>query len=150
MRCTHASTGPLTSGAPRSISAAACWPSLRSLAGETLNNPNGILAEKSGTLLIGSGKIGALRRVDLTTKTMTTLADGMAATDGIVPVRKDGVLVSDWNGQVFYVPKSGPKVPLLDTRAQKINAADIEYVHNGRLLFVPTFFNNRVVAYRLE
>ena len=120
------------------------------LSGEQLNKPNGILADGTGTILIGSTKMGALRRVDLATKTMTTIADGMAATDGIVTDGKGGHFVSDWNGQVFYVGKDGVKQSLLDTRTSKINSADIEYVKQRKLLLVPTFLKNTVVAYHVE
>jgi len=118
--------------------------------GEQLNKPNGVLAVGKDKLMVGSTKIGALRSVDLATKTMTTLADGMAATDGIVAEGKGNFFVSDWNGQVFHVSADGTKVQLLDTREQKINAADIDYVANKKLLIVPTFYKNSLVAYRVE
>ncbi|MFD2932957.1 SMP-30/gluconolactonase/LRE family protein [Spirosoma flavum] len=118
--------------------------------GEQLNKPNGVLAVGNDKLMIGSTKIGALRSVDLASKTMTTLADGMAATDGIVPEGKGNYFVSDWNGQVFHVNADGTKEQLLDTREQKINSADIDYVAKKKLLIVPTFFKNKLVAYRVE
>lgn len=118
--------------------------------GEQLNKPNGVLAVGKDKLMIGSTKTGALRTVDLNTKTMTTLADGMAATDGIVPEGAGNFFVSDWNGQVFHVSADGSKQQLLDTREQKINAADIDYVKSRKLLIVPTFFKNTLVAYRVE
>ena len=118
--------------------------------GEQLNKPNGVLAVGKDKLMIGSTKIGALRSVDLATKTMKTIADGMANTDGIVPEGKGNYFVSDWNGQVFHVTADGTKEQLLDTSEQKINAADIEYVEKKKLLIVPTFFKNKLVAYRVE
>lgn len=118
--------------------------------GEQLNKPNGLLAVGKNKLMVGSTKIGALRSVDLATKTMTTLADGMAATDGIVAEGKGNYFVSDWNGQIFHVNADGTKVQLLDTREQKINAADIDYIANKKLLIVPTFYKNSLVAYRIE
>ena len=118
--------------------------------GEQLNKPNGLLAVGTDKLMIGSGKIGALRTVDLATKAITTLADGMAATDGIVPEGKGNYFVSDWNGQVFHVNASGTKQQLLDTRAGKVNSADIEYVAKKKLLIVPTFYKNSLVAYKVE
>ena len=87
--------------------------------GEQLNKPNGVLAVGKDKLMIGSTKIGALRSVDLNTKTMTTLADGMANTDGIVPEGKGNYFVSDWNGQIFHVNADGTKEQLLDTRSDK-------------------------------
>nr|ARK13765.1 ATP-binding protein [Fibrella sp. ES10-3-2-2] len=120
------------------------------MSGEQLNKPNGVLADGNGSLLLGSTKIGALRRLDLATKKMTTLADGMANTDGIVSDGKGGFFVSDWSGQIFHVDKNGVKQSLLDTRASKINSADIEYIKSRKLLLVPTFSTNTVVAYKVD
>lgn len=120
------------------------------LEGEQLNKPNGVLAVGKDKLMIGSTKIGALQSVDVETKKITTLADGMAATDGIVAEGKGNFFVSDWNGQIFHVGADGTKVQLLDTREQKINSADIDYVANKKLLIVPTFYKNSLVAYRVE
>ncbi len=120
------------------------------MSGEQLNRPNGVLADGKGSILIGSTKIGALRRVDLATQKMTTIADGMANTDGIVTDGKSGYFVSDWNGQVFFIDKSGEKQSLLDTRSNKINSADIEYIRSRKLVLVPTFLKNTVVAYHVE
>ncbi|MEZ0483875.1 SMP-30/gluconolactonase/LRE family protein [Fibrella aquatica] len=120
------------------------------MSGDQLQKPNGILAEGNSSLLIGSTKTGALRRLDLATKTMTTLADGMGNTDGIAADGTGGHFVSDWNGQVFYVGKDGVKQNLLDSRAAKINAADIWYIKRGKLLLVPTFIKNSLVAYRVK
>lgn len=118
--------------------------------GEQLNKPNGVLAVGKNQLMIGCTKTGALRSVDVSTKTMMTIADGMAATDGIVPEGKGNYFVSDWNGRVFHVNADGTKEQLIDTRTDKINAADIDYVSKKNLLIVPTFFKNKLVAYRWE
>jgi len=118
--------------------------------GEQLNKPNGLLAMGKDKLMVGSTKTGALRSVDVNTKTMTTIADGMAATDGIVTDGKDNFFVSDWNGQLFFVQSGGEKQQLLDSREQKVNTADIEYIRSQKLLVVPTFFRNKLVAYRVE
>ena len=118
--------------------------------GESLNKPNGVLAVGNGKLMIGSTKLGALRAVDVATKTTMTIADGMAITDGIVSDGRAGYFVSDWNGQIFHVTGGGEKQQLLDTRQQKVSAADIEYVAKKRLLIVPTFFGNKLIAYRVE
>ena len=118
--------------------------------GEQLNKPNGLLAVGTDKLMIGSTKIGALRSVDVSTKAITTLADGMAVTDGIVPEGKGNYFVSDWNGQVFHVSADGKKEQLLDTRTDKINAADIEYVAKKKLLVIPAFYKNKLVAYKVE
>ncbi|MFD2574411.1 SMP-30/gluconolactonase/LRE family protein [Spirosoma soli] len=118
--------------------------------GEQLDKPNGLLAVGKDRLMVGATKKGELRSVDINTKTSTTIADGMTVTDGIVPEGKGNYFVSDWNGQIFHVMGSGQKEKLLDTREQKVNSADIEYVAKKKLLIVPTFFGNKLIAYRVE
>ncbi|GAB3951655.1 hypothetical protein GCM10028805_32220 [Spirosoma harenae] len=118
--------------------------------GEQLNKPNGLLAVGKDKLLIGSTKIGALQTVDVETKTITKIADGLSATDGIVPEGKNAYFVSDWNGQIFHVAADGTKEQLLDTRGAKINSADIDYVPKKKLIVVPTFYKNSLAAYRVE
>lgn len=117
--------------------------------GGEINNPNGLLAVGTKTLMVGSTKIGALQSLDVATKKLTKLADGMANTDGIVAVKKD-FIVSDWNGRIFYITANGEKQQLLDTRTEKVNSADIDYVPGKKLVVIPTFFKNKLVAYRLE
>jgi hypothetical protein len=58
--------------------------------------------------------------------------------------------VSNWHGEVYYVSSGGEAKKLLDTKDKKINAADIEYDAKSKLLFVPTFFANSVMAYELK
>ncbi len=118
--------------------------------GEQLDKPNGLLAVGKDKLMVGATKKGELRALNINTKTMMPIADGMTVTDGIVPEGKGNYFVSDWNGQIFHVSADGTKQQLLDTRGDKINSADIEYVAKKKLLIVPTFFGNKLVAYRVE
>jgi hypothetical protein len=39
---------------------------------------------------------------------------------------------------------------LLDTREKKVNSADIGYDPVNQIVYVPTFFKNNVVAYKLN
>ncbi|MGM9512025.1 SMP-30/gluconolactonase/LRE family protein [Larkinella sp. GY13] len=117
--------------------------------GGELNNPNGLLAVGTKKMMIGSTKIGALQSIDVETKAITKLADGMGNTDGIVAVGKD-FIVSDWSGRLFYITADGQKQLMLDSRPEKMNTADIEYVPGKKMIVVPTFFKNKLVAYRVE
>jgi sugar lactone lactonase YvrE len=69
--------------------------------GEQLNKPNGLLAVGKNQLMVGCTKTGALRSVDVNTKTMMTIADGMAVTDGIVPEGKATTLFRTGMGRFF-------------------------------------------------
>ena len=42
------------------------------------------------------------------------------------------------------------KTSLLRTKEEPTNTADIEYIQESKLLFVPTFFKNCVIAFRLS
>ena len=84
-------------------------------------------------------------------KKLSVIATGMdESSDGIEMTSKKDFIVSCWNGVVYYITKQGNKTVLLDTRSQKINAADIGFDRAKNILYVPTFFNNKVAAYQLK
>ena len=70
--------------------------------------------------------------------------------DGIVPIGNNEYLVSSWHGEVYLVNEKGEAKKLIDTKEEKINAADIEYDAKTKTLYVPTFFANGVSAYTLS
>lgn len=117
-----------------------------------LGGINGIIAE-AGRLVSGSFQSGGVWEIDLGTKAVHPLAEGLGAFDGIVSDGEGGYFLSDWAGRVFASDLSGPEAApetLLDTREASKSAADIEYVPSLELLLVPTFGANRVTAYRLK
>ncbi|WP_018477517.1 SMP-30/gluconolactonase/LRE family protein [Pontibacter roseus] len=110
--------------------------------------PNGLLWDNK-RLIVAYSKSGNVRFLDPERKEFTDWTDGIPSADGIVRVGAEGYLISNWNGEVYYVNQDGKKWKLLDTTERKINAADISYSPEQQMLYVPTFFNNRVVAYRV-
>jgi hypothetical protein len=122
------------------------------LDGAPLNRPNGLFYEKN-TLLIGNGG-GTLYRLDLATSQLSTVAEGIgdekSGIDGIEADGKGGYYLTEWVGRVWHVSKTGAISRLLDTSAVSRNTADIEYIPAKKLLLVPTFFHNRVIAYRAK
>ncbi len=111
--------------------------------------PNGLFAEEDRLLMITSNT-SMLKSIDLENREITDLVGDLGHGDGIVPVGNGDYLASSWRGQLFYVTSDWQRYQLLDTRDREINAADIDYVIDKNLLLVPTFFDNRVVAYALE
>ncbi len=108
--------------------------------------PNGVLAHGDDFYVADSG---ALIKFDKN-KNRTTVVDGMdASTDGIEHIKGDEFIVSCWAGAIYHV-KGNTKTLLLDTREKKINSADIGYDAKNRIVYVPTFFVNTVVAYELK
>ena len=84
-------------------------------------------------------------------KMLSVITTGMdESSDGIEMTNSKDFIVSCWNGIVYHIKKDGSKTVLLDTREQKINTADIGFDSAKNILYVPTFFNNKVAAYQLK
>ncbi len=109
--------------------------------------PNGLCIE-NGRLLAGAGQ--SLLRIDPKNRQIEVLIAGVGSIDGLRPDGHGGYLISDWRGKTQVVaPEKKAKV-LLDTSEDGINSADFEFVADRRLLVIPTFSDNRVVAYELS
>ncbi|WP_149240286.1 ATP/GTP-binding protein [Dyadobacter sp. 32] len=114
---------------------------------ENLTRPNGLLAVGSDLLIADSGKLLRLGA----DKKAVTIVEGMdKSTDGIEQVRPGEYIVSCWAGVVYYVKSDGTKQELLNTSADKINSADIGYDSVKKIVYIPTFMKNSVVAYQLK
>ncbi|MCF2486792.1 strictosidine synthase family protein [Dyadobacter sp. CY347] len=114
---------------------------------EDLTGPNGVLAVGSDLLIADSG---TLKRLSAT-KEVSVVAEGMdKSTDGIEQVVPGEYIVSCWAGVVYYVKSDGTTQKLIDTTADKTNSADIGYDSVKKIVYVPTFGKNSVVAYQLK
>ncbi len=117
--------------------------------GDVPGRPNGVFVDQ-GKLLVAFSQASEFVGYDLKTKEKTVIAKGIGAGDGIAPTYEAGTyLVSDWNGEIFAITPDGNKQSLLMTKDQKKNTADIWSIPEMDLVLVPTFFDNRVVAYKL-
>jgi len=112
-----------------------------------LFNPNGLLIDNN-ELLVGCNNY--ILTVDIKSKHVKTFISETGSIDGLAKVNEGQYLISDWVGNVYLVNKSLPKVKILSTEADKINAADFEYVKSEKLILIPTFSDNRVMTYELE
>lgn len=114
-------------------------------------NPNGILVEKDRILVISFSK-GDFIAIDKKTKAQSVIATGIVGGDGIVEI-KEGYLVSVWAGELYFVDKNNPgatAIKILDTKNEKLNTADIDIIPEENILIVPTFYANKVVAYKIN
>lgn len=122
------------------------------LDGGLLKNPNGLFYD-NGKLLIGNGE-GTLYAYDTKSKELSKFAEGMgnekSGIDGIESDGKKGYFVSEWRGRIWHVTPAGKTSLLLDTIEKPMNTADFEYVAGKKLLVVPTFLKNKVVAYKVN
>ncbi len=113
-----------------------------------LGRPNGLYAEVERLLMLTSTS-SVLESINWQTMERTQLVADLGHGDGIVPAGDGSYLASSWRGELFFIDAEMKKYSLLNTEAQEINAADIDYSIEKNMLLVPTFFDNRVVAYSL-
>ena len=111
-----------------------------------LTDPNGLYAEKD-CLVIGCKKIV---KAGFNDKKLTVIADNTGDIDGLEGLGDGHYIYSDWQGNVYLITKDKQIEKILDTTPAGMNAADIEFVPFTQMLYVPTFLDNRVVAYRLR
>lgn len=115
---------------------------------EDFGGPNGLLSQGDQLMAVTFGS-GSFMNITTGDQTIRELTGGLKGGDGIAAVGEN-YLISSWNGEIYFVDQTGSTTKLLDTKAEKINAADIDYIEDQNMLLVPTFFGNKVVAYRLD
>jgi sugar lactone lactonase YvrE len=112
-----------------------------------LKGPNGLLVHE-GTLYVLDNN--SLNRVQ-PDKTLKVIADGMpGGVDGLEHVKGGDFLVSVWSGAVWYVKADGSKELLFDGKAVQTSTADIGWDPATMTAYVPTFFKNTVIAFKVE
>jgi len=111
-----------------------------------LKRPNGI-AFGGGKLYIGGA--GFIRAVDVATRKSVETIDAGFSIDGLVFDGRGGFIASDWQGKTVRIDREGSQQVILDTSPEGVNSADIEYIAEKSLLIIPTFGDNRAVAYKL-
>ena len=117
------------------------------LHGPSYEGANGLFCSGS-TLYIGTRN--ALLAVQISSRKSTVFCENTGSIDGLESAGKDTFLISDWSGSIYKVSKNSQKDLLLNSSSLKINAADIEYIPARHLLLVPTFSDNRVMAYEIK
>jgi DNA-binding beta-propeller fold protein YncE len=112
--------------------------------GEPLETPNGLFTEM-GKLFVGDQNI---YEVDIKTKEIKQIIADAGGVDGLEKNNEGEFVFSNWPGRVF-VHRNGKNIKLLDTTAEEINTADLDFALKPDLVLVPTFFDNKVVAYKI-
>lgn len=83
-------------------------------------------------------------------KEVAVIAKGLEQNgDGIEPVGNGDFLVTCWPGIIYYVKADGSLTKMLDVQG-KMNTADLGYHPDKKILYIPTFNNNSVIAYQLK
>lgn len=115
--------------------------------GSELDGCNGLLLENQ-YLLIGAAN--SILKADLISGKPVMYIDSTGPVDGLKGLGNNEYIISDWAGAISRVGPGKAKVVLLDKSGEKINAADIEMLPGSGLILVPTFFDNRIMAYKLN
>jgi hypothetical protein len=69
--------------------------------------------------------------------------------DGLVILGDGNFIASRWQGEIWFASAEGQTL-MLDTKAAESNTADIGYNAAEKIIYVPTFFKNKVAAYKLD
>jgi hypothetical protein len=111
------------------------------------NFPNGLISV-GGNILLGTGdKVVNINAQSDEVKDYMLNTGGV---DGIAMIAPNVLLFSNWQGTVYSMKVGKDKELLLDTSAtESIKSADFGYDADRRLIYIPTFFGNSVVCYKL-
>ncbi len=111
---------------------------------EGIDRSNGLLCEDKRLLLASSD----FNAIDYKTKEITVINDSIQGGDGIAYVGDGYYFVSEWPGEVYLIKPDRSIISLLNTRDEKRNTADIDYIKKDSILLVPTFHKNTIDAYK--
>lgn len=112
-------------------------------------SPNG-LCILNNKLFVGNSGDGKIKSIDLKTKKIKEIAEIGSGIDGLKIDNSRNIFISDWQGRTSVVKKSDKIKTLINTTDEKINSADIELIPEKNLLFIPTFFDNRIICYDVK
>jgi sugar lactone lactonase YvrE len=112
-----------------------------------LKGPNGLLVHGGSLYVLDNSSLNQVQP----DKSLKVLADGMpGGVDGLENVKGNDFLVSVWSGAVWYVSADGSKELLFDGKAVQTSTADIGWDPKTMTVYVPTFFRNSVIAFKVE
>jgi DNA-binding beta-propeller fold protein YncE len=109
---------------------------------------NGLYCEDE-RLLVLSSKGSQLLSLSFQTNQVDTLYNNMGQGDGIEAVGDGTYITTSWKGEVFYINENQQVISLMKTEG-KMNTADLDFIQDKQIVLIPTFFNNRVLAYQLK
>ena len=114
---------------------------------DQIKGMNGIFTEGN---VIYIGAKGNLLSIGLQSKDIRVLASNVGYVDGIFQLSPGVFITSDYGGKIQLIQVGKGIEKLLDTSSQKINAADLGYIPAQKTLLVPTFSNNKIIAYKVK
>ncbi|MBN3034921.1 MAG: hypothetical protein JW861_04995 [Bacteroidales bacterium] len=117
------------------------------ITGQSWENPNGLCWHQN-MLLIGTRD--AIYSARPESGSLEGIFHGNTSpVDGLVNDGTGGIFFSDWSGSVFHLDADGRTELVVDLTTRQMNAADIEFSPENRMLFIPTFKDNRVICFQI-
>jgi sugar lactone lactonase YvrE len=114
---------------------------------KVLKGPNGLQVHKGSLYVLDNDSLNRVEK----DHSLKVIADGMpGGADGLENVKGDDFLVSVWSGALWYVKADGGKELLFDGKAEKTSTADIGWDPATKTVYVPTFFKNTVIAFKVD
>jgi sugar lactone lactonase YvrE len=112
-----------------------------------LKGPNGVLVHDGKLYVLDNDSLNLVND----DQTLKVIASGMpGGADGLEHVAGGDFIVSVWSGAVWYVKSDGSKELLFDGKAQQTQTADIGWDKASKTVYVPTFFKNSIIAFKVE
>lgn len=81
--------------------------------------------------------------------TSTVVNANVTGGDGLIILGDGNFVASRWQGEIWFANDSTQTL-MLDTKVAESNTADIGYNAVEKIVYVPTFFKNKVAAYKLD
>lgn len=112
-----------------------------------LKGPNGLLVRDGVLYVLDDNSLNQVQP----DKSLKVLASGMeGGPDGLEHVQGDDYIVTVWRGGLWYVKGDGTKELLFDGKAVETSTADIGWDPATKTAYVPTFFKNTVIAFKVD
>lgn len=107
---------------------------------------NGIAVAGDGTIY---GLDGSGLKMWHSDGSSMVLNSNVTGGDGLVILGDGNFVASRWQGEIWFASADGQTL-MLDTKTAESNTADIGYNAAEKIVYVPTFFKNKVAAYKLD
>ncbi|MCF8379425.1 MAG: hypothetical protein K9H49_07600 [Bacteroidales bacterium] len=113
---------------------------------EEIINPNGLLMDGEDLVIGSKNGIYSVRISDLKFWHMVKDTGGV---DGLKKDNYGNFIISDWVGKIQIVNPEKEAIVLTNLAERAMNAADFEFISKDNILIIPTFADNRVVAFEI-
>ncbi|MDA9554103.1 hypothetical protein N9R64_06370 [Emcibacteraceae bacterium] len=117
------------------------------LSGEDVKAPNGLLPQ-DGKLLVTRMRTGELLSIDIETKNIDVVGNGIISGDGIGILEDGSYIITSFTGEIYHIKSMTETDQLLDSKPEKISQNDAYYF--GGHLYVANMGNASITAWKVN